>query len=258
MTKKFYIIILSAWSLLACEVRLEKEHAETAVNKLKNPSNLEKNAARTCGAPCNVTQCETLVVNNVDNIQTMKQEIYKFKESGAWNASDECALQKAKDALKKYLPVGNKKLALVFDIDDTALSNWEHIKEQDFGYNPELFKAWENLAQCKAIKPVLELYKFAQLHGFAVFFITGRRQSQYEATKLNLIKVGFCNFDGLFLKPDDFNGPSACLFKTKYRAYIEQLGYTIVLNIGDQISDIAGCPQAHYNIKISNPMYIVP
>jgi predicted secreted acid phosphatase len=249
MIKKLYVVIFYSSVLLA---QVEKSNVEIQT------SNLEKSAAKACGAPCNVTQCETLIVKKVDNIETVKQDIHEFKDSGAWEKSNECAIEKAKEALKKYLPVGKKKLALVFDIDDTALSNWEHIMQQDFGYNKELFQAWENTAQCKAIKPVLDLYQFAKLHGFAVFFITGRRQFQYEATKLNLIKVGFCNFDGLFLKPDDFKGPSACIFKSQYRAHIISMGYTIVLNIGDQTSDIAGCPQAHFNIKISNPMYVVP
>lgn len=211
-----------------------------------------------CGLPATLNQCETPVFNNMDNLDQAKKEIIKFKKSGDWQDSNACVAEKAKEILKQYLPVGDKKLAIVFDIDDTALSNWEYVSKNHFGYTKHEFREWEKLAQASAIEPVLDLYLYAQQQGFAVFFISGRNEAQREVTQNNLRKEGFHNWNGLFLKPINFKGPSACIFKSQWREHIEKLGYTIVVNIGDQMSDLTGFPQAKHNFKVSNPMYIIP
>jgi predicted secreted acid phosphatase len=105
---------------------------------------------------------------------------------------------------------------------------------------------------------VRALYAFAQLKGFAVFLITGRRENQREPTERNLRNVGFTNWQGVFFKPMEYVGHKAMEFKTKWRDHIKQLGYTLVLNIGDQWSDLDGDPQALYNVKIANPAYFIP
>jgi hypothetical protein len=83
------------------------------------------------------------------------------------------------------------KPAIVLDIDETSLSNWEEIFRNDFGYIPygacDLNAqsacgehAWELSARAVAIEPTLELFNFAQtLKGkngepVDIYFITGR------------------------------------------------------------------------------------
>lgn len=198
------------------------------------------------------------VVPEPANIGLLKQDVKKYHESGQWDDSIACHVEKAKAILQDYVPGPQEKPAVVFDIDDTALSNWEFILLSDFGYSRGKYKEWENSAHDTAIKPVLSLYTFAQLKGYAVFLITGRREDQREPTERNLKNVGFTNWQGVFFKPMEYAGNKAMEFKTKWRAYIESLGYTIVLNIGDQWSDLEGDPQARYNLKIANPAYFIP
>ena len=42
------------------------------------------------------------------------------------------------------------------------------------------------------------------------------------------------------------------------RAGIVAEGYTIVLNVGDQWSDLKGKPEAEFSVKYPNPYYFIP
>jgi predicted secreted acid phosphatase len=86
--------------------------------------------------------------------------------------------------------------ALVLDIEETALSNWEIIKLDDFGRPiagpcepgsgaPCGWAAWDQLGRDPAIKPTLQVFRTARAANVAVFFITGRPESQRAATERN-------------------------------------------------------------------------
>jgi acid phosphatase len=57
--------------------------------------------------------------------------------------------------------------------------------------------------------------------------------------------------------PDGAHFASASDFKAPIRARIEQQGYTIVANVGDQPSDLAG-GYAEKGFQLPNPFYRVP
>jgi len=42
------------------------------------------------------------------------------------------------------------------------------------------------------------------------------------------------------------------------RAAIESEGFRIVLNVGDQWSDLRGNPEAEYSVKYPDPYYFLP
>jgi acid phosphatase len=92
-----------------------------------------------------------------------------------------------------------------------------------------------------------------------VFFITGRRDKQRQATLWNLDRAGFQGWARLTTRPDEQHG-SIVPFKSGERDKIVAEGYTILANIGDQDSDLkdlkdksAECP-----FKVPNPFYFVP
>jgi predicted secreted acid phosphatase len=192
------------------------------------------------------------------NAGLAKKAVRAYRTSGNWEASIVCEAEKAKKLLAQYTPAVGEKPAVIFDIDDTALSNWEFIDITDFGYLHGSYKVWENSARDSAIKPIQELYVFAREKGFSIFFITGRREVQRASTELNLRTAGFEEWEGVFFKPMDFHGGHAAEYKTKLRANIQSMGYKIILNIGDQQSDLDGDPHAIYDIKIANPAYFIP
>jgi hypothetical protein len=148
-----------------------------------------------------------------------------------------------------------RKPAIVFDVDETALSNYTAINADNFTFGPQSQAEAQNEIGT-AIKPSLDLYKLAQQKGIATFFITGRRENVRDHTASNLQREGFTNYTELVLKPNDFTG-STVAYKSGARAAIEAKGYRILANVGDQYSDLAGGHGA-VAFKLPNPFYFLP
>ena len=157
---------------------------------------------------------------------------------------------------------------MVFDIDETALSNWEAIKANDFGRviggpcdalpsGPCGWQAWDLTARSTLIPPTLDVFNTARERGAAIFFITGRPESQRTATERNLADVGYAGYTRLIMEPPGAQYVSAADFKAPQRRAIEQDGYTIIANIGDQPSDLDG-GFAERTFLLPNPFYRIP
>jgi acid phosphatase len=164
------------------------------------------------------------------------------------------------------------KPALVLDIDETALSNWAELDANDFVYYgapktpceivdttpqpPCGSFAWDRQELAPAIVPILNLSQTAQKNGVAVFFVTGRPVTEQKFTEDHLRKLGYPLSNPVALRPKDSTGPVA-VYKAGERARIEQSGYTIIVNIGDQVSDLAG-GHAERGFLLPNPFYLIP
>jgi HAD superfamily, subfamily IIIB (Acid phosphatase) len=160
------------------------------------------------------------------------------------------------------------KPALVLDIDETSLSNWANIKANNFGFiregacdllphGPCGFKAWILQAVAPVIMPALDLFNAAKAKGVSVFFITGRRDSERQATLWNLDRAGFEGWAKLVTRPDDDSHATVQAFKTEERRKIAEAGYTIIATVGDQQSDLDG-GFAECKFKVPNPFYFIP
>ena len=158
--------------------------------------------------------------------------------------------------------------ALVLDIDETALSNWQVIQLDDFGRPVEGpctpksgapcgWAAWDQLGSDPAIAPTLRVFELARSMNIPVFFITGRPESQRKATERNLAEAGYKGYQKLYMVPDGVHFASAVNFKAPIRAQIEQAGFIVVANIGDQPSDLDG-GHAEKVFLLPNPFYRVP
>jgi predicted secreted acid phosphatase len=108
----------------------------------------------------------------------------------------------------------------------------------------------------KPIKPVLTLARLARDRGVAVFFLTGRSERSRTVTEGNLRRAGY-EWTALILKPDDLTTTSAVDFKAPERKKLVDQGYTIIVNIGDQMSDLDG-GFAERTYKLPNPFYFIP
>ena len=152
-----------------------------------------------------------------------------------------------------------EKLALVLDIDETSLSNWAVETHDDFGYIPT-DSNWCVALRCgKAIAGTLRLFREAEKDKVTVFFITGRPESQRADTEANLKAEGYDHWEELYLRPEDHpKDESVAQYKSGDRAKIVAKGYKIVLNVGDQMSDLALHPQADHSVKLPNPFYLIP
>ncbi|MDE2491505.1 MAG: HAD family acid phosphatase [Elusimicrobia bacterium] len=150
-----------------------------------------------------------------------------------------------------------EKLAVVLDIDDTALSNYAEVAREGFAYVPAKWAAWVDEAKAPAIPGTLRLFKRAKALGVAVFFITGRSGQEREATIKNLRAQGYDGWAGLILRGPGPRVP-ASVFKSQERRKLAEKGYRLALNVGDQLSDLRGEPQADVSVKLSNPFYEIP
>jgi predicted secreted acid phosphatase len=161
-----------------------------------------------------------------------------------------------------------EKPAVVFDIDETALANWEVIKRDNFGRliagpcGPALdgpcgWAAWDQLAVDPALAPTLEIFQKTKASKVAIFFVTGRPEDQRQATERNLRERGYDGFEKVYMVPAGVKYGSAADFKTPVRAEIEAAGYTIIANIGDQPSDLFG-GHGERLFLLPNPFYRVP
>jgi acid phosphatase len=193
------------------------------------------------------------------NLEIAKQQVMRYHDSGQYEKDITNVINSAMRYLKIALAHSNdnKKPAMILDIDETALSNYPDMIKMHFGGT---FKQMQEAAAQgidPAIKPTLELYKFAKAHNVAVFFITGRKEMERNATAANLEKVGYTGWDGLILRSKEYEQAPAATYKSAMRKQITDQGYDIIINVGDQKSDLAG-PYTGKNFKLPDPFYYIP
>ncbi len=151
-----------------------------------------------------------------------------------------------------------EKLALILDIDETSLSNYQERSDSNFEYAADAFDAWVESSQAPAIAGTLRLYKEARRLGVYVFFISTRPEWQRQATERNLRGQGYDNWQQLALAPPGSEAEPPGAFKTQERGKIATEGYTMVLNVGDHWSDLKGKPEAEFSVKYPDPFDSLP
>jgi predicted secreted acid phosphatase len=184
-------------------------------------------------------------------------QIKTYYESGKYFNEIENKLVDAKEYLDRQLQMERQnRIAMVLDVDETAISNFRHFERLHFTQNVIALTGAVMLANSEPILPVLNLYQYAISKNVAVFFISSRPNTPeiMITTANNLKKAGFQQWEELILKPLDKEEISIEEFKTNTRRRITTLGYDIVLNIGDQEADLQG-GFAQVRLKLPNPLY---
>lgn len=199
--------------------------------------------------------------------------LYQYEDSGHYESDLEKVGGRARDYLDRRVPRIRRqarqrcrkrgiepcrmpKLALVLDIDETSLSNYDELAAASFRNATAALATSAIAADAPAIEPTLELFDDARRMGVAAFFITGRPDVAIfrERTEANLTAAGYSGWKELVLKPTDVHGTVP--YKSGVRADIEADGYRIVLNVGDQDSDLKG-GHADKAYKLPNPFYFI-
>ena len=212
---------------------------------------------------CLTSACAT--TRNVPSLYETQGRIDRYISSGQYDRDFNAVVARARAFLEKRAAVVSKP-AIVLDIDETSLSNWPAYKMNgwarittgpcDLEHGPCGIRAWQAMAASKALPPTLELAKRAETLGVAVFFITGRPPDLRDATERNLRQEGYRSA-GVILLPDGASFKSAVDFKAPERRKIAERGYTIILSMGDQDSDLLG-GYAEKTFKLPNPVYFLP
>jgi hypothetical protein len=224
--------------------------------------------ARAAPAGCPARSAPQLDSTSPINLGKLKLVLQEYR-CQRYDEEVAVVLARAQSWVEQRAPQVTKP-ALVLDIDETSLSNWEQIFHNDFGYIPggdcDLASkaacgthAWELSAKATAIGPTLALFYAAKTKNVAVFFITGRFDDGVEraATELNLKRVGYSGWDCLYMRDPDAPPASVAEYKRDARIDIESKGYTIIANVGDQDSDLA-LGHAEQTFKVPNPFYFIP
>jgi predicted secreted acid phosphatase len=200
------------------------------------------------------------------NLGDLKLQITDYERSGRYQRDVVAVLSNAEAYVLRRAPLVRKP-AIVLDIDETSLSNWPQIRANDYGRiangpcdlpaGPCGQASWVAGAQAEAIMPTLGLFRAAKTKGVSIFFITGRYETAREATEANLHKVGYDAWSALIMRPAGTSTASAADYKAPERAKIAAQGFTIIANVGDQPSDLAG-GNAERVYLVPNPSYRIP
>ncbi|XP_015902068.3 stem 28 kDa glycoprotein [Ziziphus jujuba] len=153
-----------------------------------------------------------------------------------------------------------KKDLWIFDIDETSLSNLPYYAKHGFGvepYNPTAFNKWVATGKAPALPESLQLYNNLLNLGIKVAFITGRSEEQRDITQTNLLNAGYHTWEKLILKGPSFKNKTAVVYKSAQRKKLENNGYNIVGNIGDQWSDLLGDNLGDRTFKLPDPVYYI-
>jgi len=181
--------------------------------------------------------------------------------NGCYWADLDAQIRRADEHLTRLAAThkGEPKLALVLDIDETSLSSYCEEKHEDYGFVASMFNQWIVSPQASIPIPgTLRLFNHARALGVEVFFLTGRAHEQTDATAKNLETAGYKGWKDLILRQDSEKTTPTTEYKSNARARITAQGYRIILNMGDQWSDLNGPYKAEISVKLPNAYYYLP
>jgi acid phosphatase len=180
---------------------------------------------------------------------------------GCYWADLDTQYKRAESALDRELATRKRgeKLAIIFDIDETALSSYCEMQRENYGFIKPMNYEWVVSPEAAvAIPGAVRLFNRAKSAGIAVFFITGRPDSQLDATARNLEAAGYHGWKGLALRNSEERTLNTIVYKSQRRKKIVADGYRLILSVGDQWSDLNGEPKAEVSVKLPNPFYFLP
>ncbi len=148
---------------------------------------------------------------------------------------------------------GPERLAVVMEVDETLLSNWDELHKSRFTDFPGHWPTWIREKKGKVIPEALAFFKAARKCGVDVFLVSSRPRSLEKETKETLLARGVGDWTGLVMKPDA-TPLSLAQYKAGARKSIEADGYVIIVNVSSQECDLAG-GFAEKTFKLPNPFY---
>ena len=188
------------------------------------------------------------------NLETTKNQIANYYESGDYEKELTEIINDAKEKFAKIELLPNS--VVILDIDETALDNYEAIKNIGYGYEKKLWDEWLEKAVAPAIPQVKDLYDFLLQKKFKIIFITGKKDYQYNATLKNMKSVGYVEFDTLITRRKDEYKIKSAQYKSQKRKELAENGYVIAGCVGDQLTDCEG-ENCGIVVKLPNYLYLV-
>ncbi|GMU96934.1 MAG: hypothetical protein HZC46_06730 [Ignavibacterium album] len=186
------------------------------------------------------------------NLRLAKDRVKDYYESGKYDEDLGEIYSKAKSQIEK-IKIKNNSTA-IFDVDDTALSNYQISKRLDFGFDYQIVQDWVMSAKLPAIKQTLDFYNYLKSKGIKLIFLTGRQTEEYDATYRNLVEQGYRDFDTIIVRSERERKIGAAEFKSQKRKELTEKGYEIIICVGDQWTDLEG-DYTGLIVKLPNYLY---
>lgn len=190
------------------------------------------------------------------NLSALKAEITRYVRSGDYEREVEAVAREADQwvATRVASRKAGERLAVVFDVDETLLSNWPLMHRLDLGYVPAEWTRWVDAAEAPAIEPMRRLFRAVRERGVEVIVVTGRSERDRTGTERNLRAVACADYAAFICMPDGSKETTAA-FKTAARRRLVDQGFVLIANIGDQTSDLVG-GYAEKTFKLPGPFYL--
>ena len=184
-------------------------------------------------------------------------QIRAYHDSGRWARDVARVFSSARRSLLRQLdrPSAARRPAVVLDIDETSLSNYPCLDEADFNVAVGLGTC-VGQGRSVAIPAARRFVQAAQKRRVAVFFITAAPENLEASRRANLRKARFRGRFTVIGRPATVSTePSQVPYKSGERGRIERRGYRILVNVGDQRTDLAG-GHARAKFLVPNRIYV--
>ncbi len=185
------------------------------------------------------------------NLSDAKKRVKSYYESGKFDEEVNSIVEEAIDKLENMKLT--ERSAAIFDVDETALSNYEYTKKLGFGYTWQSWDNWVKSAKATAVPGIKKLYDYLISKKIKIIFLTGRTAEQCEATKTNLINAGYVKIDTLICRKTTEAKLNSFKFKQNKFNELKNRGYDIIACVGDQPADVES---GVCKIKILLPNYL--
>ncbi|XP_024022520.1 acid phosphatase 1 [Morus notabilis] len=202
--------------------------------------------------------------NNIIDWETVPEEcalyVGNYMLGQQYRQDSKAVVKEAYRYAKSLILADDGKDVWIFDIDETTLSNLPFYARYGFGVKPhdaELFNEWVLTESAPALPESLKLYKKLLALGIKIVFLTTRNEDKRHATEDNLLIAGYRTWEKIIFKQDSNYSITAVEYKSAERKKLEDAGYKIVGNIGDQWSDLLGTNTGCRTFKLPDPMYYV-
>jgi predicted secreted acid phosphatase len=176
----------------------------------------------------------------------------KFLNSDEYKKEFASAIDSARKVCEEHK--GEPNVCVVSDIDETLLDNSRSYKEHPEYTWPQRHD-WLLQGNAPTLQQTADFLFWARKNGYAIFLITGRHESERLATTENLVRDDV-SYDALYMRGNDDKRLAEDM-KAEYRQAIEKMGFKVIVNIGDQVSDLAGGSAVDCE-KLPNKLYFVP
>lgn len=187
------------------------------------------------------TGCATRAPELVSEQST--QAVLWLQNAGEYQALCYQAFNTAKDAVDQAKQT--EPWAVVVDLDETMIDNspyaaWLLLNQTS--YQPATWAVWCESAEAPAIPGALEFAHYVIKQGGALFYVSNREHSTFDATQKNLRQLGFPEVHeaSMLLKKETSN-------KQPRFQKITDAGYHIVLMLGDNLNDFPELDTWHKN-----------